>query len=307
MIDAKTLLTMFKQLIGNGLVGYYLAPILNLIGVTKPLQQAGINAGMSMWTLCVSLTAAQFVERWGRRPLWLLGNCGILVAFVCVTGLSVSSQSLLPVDYLLSKKRTNSLRNHREVLLIHTARVLERLSSHSCFSSLVSTPCHGLFFLIYVSRGGTQGNSIRADFNSHADLPEILPFVLRSKGMAIFVSTQAVSLAFVSTTHGLMMMTRNRVIDAFSPSALSQNQYVNPIALAAIAWKYYIVYLVVQAFFITCAYFFFVETKGLTIEEVSRLFDGPQAVDAENEAGDSKGEISLVEIAEEEQPYDGKA
>lgn len=33
-------------------------------------------------------------------------------------------------------------------------------------------------------------------------------------------------------------------------------------------------YLAVQAVLIVFAYFFYIETKGYTIEEVSRLFDG---------------------------------
>lgn len=34
------------------------------------------------------MTAAQFVERIGRRPLWLTGHVGVLCVFTIVTGLS---------------------------------------------------------------------------------------------------------------------------------------------------------------------------------------------------------------------------
>ena len=34
------------------------------------------------------MTAAQFVERAGRRPLWLTGHVGVLAVFTIVTGLS---------------------------------------------------------------------------------------------------------------------------------------------------------------------------------------------------------------------------
>jgi hypothetical protein len=76
--------------------------------------------------------------------------------------------------------------------------------------------------------------------------------------------------------------------------ALSFNQYVNPIALAvrssfsppsstqadpqAIAWKYYFVFSGIQIFLIVFAWFFFLETRGCTIEEASLLYDGPEAV-----------------------------
>lgn len=63
---------------------------MKLIGITNASQQAGINGGLAIWNLIVATTAAQFVERLGRRPLWLIGNAGMLAAFAIVTGLSVS-------------------------------------------------------------------------------------------------------------------------------------------------------------------------------------------------------------------------
>lgn len=78
-------------------------------------------------------------------------------------------------------------------------------------------------------------------------IPEIMPFHLRSKGMAIYGFSQAVAVSF--------------------------NQWVNPVALAAIAWKYYFVYIAVQIAFIAFAWYFLLETKGLTIEEVALVFD----------------------------------
>ena len=59
----------------------------------------------------------------------------------------------------------------------------------------------------------------------------------------------------------------------------SQNQYVNPIALGAIGWKYYIVYCVFLAFEFGYLYLYVVETKGkngpLPLEEIAALFDDP--------------------------------
>jgi hypothetical protein len=60
--------------------------------------------------------------------------------------------------------------------------------------------------------------------------------------------------------------------------ALFFNQYVNPIALAAMRWKYYSIYIVLQALSIVCIYFFYPETKGLLLEEVATVFDGEKAV-----------------------------
>jgi hypothetical protein len=58
------------------------------------------------------------------------------------------------------------------------------------------------------------------------------------------------------------------------------NQYVNPIAMDALNWKYYIVYCVWLAFEFGYLYFTVIETLGkngpLPLEEISALFDGEE-------------------------------
>ncbi|KAI0064231.1 hexose transporter [Artomyces pyxidatus] len=81
---------------------------------------------------------------------------------------------------------------------------------------------------------------------------EILPYQLRAKGFTIFNFTISCSLIF--------------------------NQYVNPIALEHIEWKYYIVYCCWLAFEFVYCYLFVVETKGLSLEESAALFDGEEVV-----------------------------
>ncbi|KAI5121082.1 hypothetical protein M0805_008595 [Coniferiporia weirii] len=80
---------------------------------------------------------------------------------------------------------------------------------------------------------------------------EILPFAIRAKGLSIFTLTVSLSLIF--------------------------NQYVNPVALASLGWKYYIVYCVWLAFELIFCVLLVVETKGLTVEETAALFDGVEA------------------------------
>lgn len=76
---------------------------------------------------------------------------------------------------------------------------------------------------------------------------EILPYQLRAKGMAVTLSVDAIACFF--------------------------NQYVNPVAFSAMQWKYYIVYVGCLTFFLGSVYFLFPETKGRSLEEVSRIFD----------------------------------
>ncbi|KAJ7113157.1 general substrate transporter [Mycena epipterygia] len=82
---------------------------------------------------------------------------------------------------------------------------------------------------------------------------EILPYNIRAKGFNIFNFTISLTLIF--------------------------NQYVNPIALDALNWKYYIVYCVWLACEFVFLYFFVIETKSRTLEETAAIFDGQGATE----------------------------
>ncbi|KAI0031002.1 hexose transporter [Vararia minispora EC-137] len=77
---------------------------------------------------------------------------------------------------------------------------------------------------------------------------EILPYGVRAKGLTLLNFTVSCALVF--------------------------NQYVNPIALAHIQWRYYIVYCGWLVFELAYCYIFIIETKGLSLEETAALFDG---------------------------------
>lgn len=55
------------------------------------------------------------------------------------------------------------------------------------------------------------------------------------------------------------------------------NVFVNPIALEAIGWKYYLVFVVIIIIGSLIIYFFYPETKGHTLEEMAVIFDGESA------------------------------
>ncbi|KAL6927449.1 hypothetical protein ACO0SA_003747 [Hanseniaspora valbyensis] len=83
---------------------------------------------------------------------------------------------------------------------------------------------------------------------------EILPYTTRAKGLSIFVMVQFIVMIY--------------------------NGFVNPIALDAIDWKYYIVYVCILAVEL-CVTFTFIETSGRTLEEVAEVFgDGIQDLGA---------------------------
>ncbi|KAJ5290001.1 Mitochondrial import inner membrane translocase subunit tim14 [Penicillium atrosanguineum] len=87
---------------------------------------------------------------------------------------------------------------------------------------------------------------------------EILPFSIRAKGLAVTMAVTALSSVF--------------------------NQYVNPIGLEALQWRFYFVYIAILVVESACIWLFFVETKGPTLEEIAALFDGDDA----NVAGNAR-------------------
>ncbi|KAJ4256117.1 hypothetical protein NW762_009193 [Fusarium torreyae] len=195
------------QWAGNGIVSYYLAPILTSVGVTNAVSQAGINLGLQVWNAILAACGAMAAERYGRRPLWFLSTSGMLCAFIVVTALSA-------------------------VFAEHGTRA----AGYAVVAFLF------IFFGFY---------DIAFTPLSIAYPVEILPYDLRSKGLSINLSV------------------------VFGAGFF--NQYVNPIALDAIQWKFYFVYIATLAAMLPTIWFLFPETKGRTLEEIAVVFDGLDA------------------------------
>ena len=78
-------LGLFSQWSGNGLISYYSANVYESIGITNPTTQLGINGGQSILSLIVSVTCAMFVDKFGRRPFFLVSTAGMLLCFMSWT------------------------------------------------------------------------------------------------------------------------------------------------------------------------------------------------------------------------------
>jgi hypothetical protein len=78
----------FSQWCGNGLVSYYLVPVLETIGITSNSEQAGLNGGLQIWNFIVAMWAALNVDRFGRRPMVLASTGSMIICFVLWTILS---------------------------------------------------------------------------------------------------------------------------------------------------------------------------------------------------------------------------
>jgi MFS family permease len=83
-----TAIGFFSQWSGNGLVSYYLSKVMETIGITSPQEQLGINGGMKAAALVVNFVFALYVDRFGRRPIYMISTVGMLVAFTIWTIIS---------------------------------------------------------------------------------------------------------------------------------------------------------------------------------------------------------------------------
>ncbi|GLA90810.1 hypothetical protein AtubIFM57143_000417 [Aspergillus tubingensis] len=93
---------------------------------------------------------------------------------------------------------------------------------------------------------------------------EIWPFRLRSRGLSVTWMSCIVAVIF--------------------------NTFVNPIALDAIGWKYYILYVVLLVIYGLVLYFFYPETRGRTLEEMAAVFDRTVVVAVDPESDMKKDE-----------------
>ncbi len=148
-----------------------------------------------------------FVDKFGRRKLFLTSTGGMLVSFIAWT--VCSSQFAL--------------------------------HGNNAAATAVIVMIFFYYFFYNLAMSGLLAGYI----------VEILPYAIRAKSFAL---------------------------NAFCINlALFFNNYVNPVALDDIGWKYYIVYCCILAVEFITVYFLWVETKNTTLEEIAVFFDGENA------------------------------
>ncbi|KAK3061295.1 hypothetical protein LTR53_019827 [Teratosphaeriaceae sp. CCFEE 6253] len=88
----------------------------------------------------------------------------------------------------------------------------------------------------------------------------------------------------------------------FIQVALVFNQYINPIGLKRLhpQWKFYTIYCCWIAFELVIVYCFYIETKGPTLEEIAKIFDGENADVGVADISEVKADMRGVSFEERE-------
>lgn len=71
-------LGVFSQWSGNAIISNYSSLLYESAGVTGSTQKLGLSAGQTSLALVVSVTMAMFVDKFGRRPTFLISTGGML-------------------------------------------------------------------------------------------------------------------------------------------------------------------------------------------------------------------------------------
>ncbi|KAF4983737.1 hypothetical protein FZEAL_953 [Fusarium zealandicum] len=79
------LYSIFQQWNGGGIIGMYLDPALQTIGITKKLDVLGINLGLTAVYFVFTLFGAYIIESFRRRTLIFAGLISIIIAQIAVT------------------------------------------------------------------------------------------------------------------------------------------------------------------------------------------------------------------------------
>ncbi|KAG8962512.1 hypothetical protein FRC05_005313 [Tulasnella sp. 425] len=199
----------FCQWSGNGLVSYYINLILEGVGIKAAGTKTLINGVLQIWNFAMALSSALFVERVGRRKIFLASNAGMLLVFSAWT-----------VTSALFQETASRVAGNITIVMIFL---------YYGFYDIAYTP----LLVAYAV--------------------EILPFRIRAKGFAVLSITINIALIF--------------------------NQYVTPVALDKIGWKYYLFYVGFLAFELGFIFLYLWETKGRTLEQTAVLFDGEPTED----------------------------
>jgi len=185
-----------------------MTPVLDSIGITDSTMQLTINGVLQIFNFIIAVTMCFYVDKIGRRPLFLTSTAGMLGTFIVWT--------------ICAERQENT-------------------KSKAAGNAVVAMIF--IFYLFYniAWSGLLVGYTV-----------EILPYGIRAKGMTVMF--------------------------LFVDLALFFNQYVNPVALDAIKWKYYMVFCIWLAIELVVVWWFYIETRNTPLEEIAKHFDGDEAL-----------------------------
>lgn len=233
-------LGIISQYSGNALFSNYINIIYEGAGIESQSQKLALSTGKIILDLIVTIAAALNVDRFGRRPLFLISTFGMVASFGCWT---------LTGAIYENSGTTNEQAGYAQLVFIWL---------------------FGIFYDI-----GFSGLLV-------AYALEVLPFHLRAKGMMLMNITVQAILALGKYVHPTVIAHTYRLIPPRSKPTDSSPSQTNKLAWDNLPhhWNFMLFYTIWDVVQLVFVWFFYVETKGPTLEEIALIFDGDDAMQA---------------------------
>ncbi|GJN71813.1 hypothetical protein PLIIFM63780_005850 [Purpureocillium lilacinum] len=204
----------------------------------------------------------------------------------CTALFSQSSGNLLVSNYLTQILKDTGVKDDKDITLVNGMVTLWQYIVALAVTGLVNRFKRRTFFC--VGSGGTLVTFIvwtiaaqqYLEKNSLAAGRLVLACIFIFQAFYTFAWTNlVVTYSLEVVTYQMRAKTWAFVLLTIQLSSIFGG-YVNPVGLANIGWKFYIYYCVWVAIVFLIVYFFFVETAGPTLEELTYLFEGGDAAKA---------------------------
>ncbi|BGP48361.1 hypothetical protein JCM10450v2_004233 [Rhodotorula kratochvilovae] len=213
----------------------------------------------AMMTIVPQLNGAAIINFYYSQILTQVGITGSATQTGIGAGLSMFSWVVQIISYWVMtrvKRRTHVLATWPFIIAFNVG-----VTAASAIYDKNGSKSAGIAAVFFIWMYSAGDGFLQGIFYSYT--PEVLSFALRAKGMAVW-------------------STANQLTGLY-------NAYANPVALNAIGWKYYLVFLALLFVWYGILWYFMVETYGKTLEEMEILFLGKESsvakLDARLEAG----------------------
>ena len=226
-------------------VSYFMPQMIIQAGITDPNKQLLINAINPIFSMLGAVYGATLLDKLGRRVMLMAGLSGALVAYILLTGFTAGSL-------------TNQNLSYGVIVSIYLFGII---FAWGMSTTLRSVPV----FLLFPS-----SLTRSSPHTPHEKSNQLTRTALHHTGFTPLQTLYAVECLENRTRakgSGLNFL--------FLNIALMVNTYGISIGIAAIGWKLYLVYIVWICIELVVIYFFFVETAGKTLEELSAIFEAP--------------------------------
>ncbi|KAL2835292.1 hexose transporter [Aspergillus cavernicola] len=197
------LVAVFCQISGNNIITYYFGSVLTSAGITDTQTQLAINIGLSVYNLACAIFGSFYLDRFGRRPSFLLSTIGMSILLIAV--------AVMTKEFSTHPSPGASA---GQIVLIFLF--------YGCYS-LVWTPLSYLYPI------------------------EVLSYSLRANGLASYNGACYLAAFF--------------------------NTYIIPYAMNWSSWGFYLITAIWCLVEAVIMWFLFPETKNMTLEEISGVFD----------------------------------